>query len=372
VNVSRHASTSFGWQSSLLPLSVEDTVKQYVLTALPWSGLSRIPIILMRGPTRSSGREGTLLVAGQEPWVRYLPDRFFVTEPKRESLDVVSIWTLRGALRRWRSSVDMTIARVDRISAGLLFGSDYLVVPEWVGIRIPVPQNVDEFVRGVRSIHEDMRVIRRNRLRPLITRTKMDFDVFYEAVYVPYVCGRHKESALVASRPLLYGVFRRGGILWVIHGERRIAAGLFERRGETIQFWAIGAVNGDETMMKQRAFTAVYYFLLQYAREEGCTQIDLRGVRPSLHDGLFRYKRKWGGMIYDKREGSYHDLLLHWERPNGIVNQFLSHTSLIFRDQGGLSALHTDESQSRRSLWIDGLQQIYLLKASGRQPMGES
>jgi hypothetical protein len=34
--------------------------------------------------------------------------------------------------------------------------------------------------------------------------------------------------------------------------------------------------------------------------------------------------------------------------------------------------LHTDESQSRRSLWIDGLQQIYLLKASGRQPMGES
>lgn len=367
-----HALTMVGWHSSLLPLAVEDTLKRYAFAALPWSGLCRIPIMVMHGPTRSSGREGTLLVAGQEPWVRYLPDRFFASEPKRESLDIVSIWTLPGALRRWQPSVDMTIARVDRISAGLFFGSDYLVVPEWVGIRIPVPQNVDEFVRGVHSIHEDMRVIRRNGLRPLITCAKTEFDVFYETVYVPYVCGRHKESALVASRQLLYGVFRRGGILWVIHGERRIAAGLFERRGETIMFWAIGAVNGDETQMKQRAFTAVYYFLLQYAREEGCTQIDLRGVRPSLHDGLFRYKRKWGGIIYDKREGSYHDLLLHWERPNEIVKEFLSHTSLIFRDQGGLSALYTDESQGRRSLWIDGLQQIYLLSASGRQPVGKS
>ena len=75
--------------------------------------------------------------------------------------------------------------------------------------------------------------------------------------------------------------------------------------------------------------------------------------------------------MYDKSD-SYHDFLIRWNSFDDAVKEFLSHTPLIFREKGGLSALHTDASQSRRALWIDGLEQIYLLSASGRQAMVES
>jgi len=65
----------------------------------------------------------------------------------------------------------------------------------------------------------------------------------------------------------------------------------------------------------------------------------------------------------------YYDLLVRWNGVNGVVKDFLSHTGLIFRDEGRLSGIHADESQSRRSLWIGGLHQLYLLTETGRQPM---
>lgn len=113
---------------------------------------------------------------------------------------------------------------------------------------------------------------------------------------------------------------------------------------------------------------ALYYFSILHARLLGCAEVDFRGARPSLHDGLLRYKRKWGNVLYDKTD-SYYDLLVHWNGVNGVVKDFLSHTGLIFREKGGLSAIHADESQTCGSLWIGGLHQLYLLTEWGRQPM---
>ena len=42
--------------------------------------------------------------------------------------------------------------------------------------------------------------------------------------------------------------------------------------------------------------------------------------------------------------------------------------SLIFRDGDGFSAIHTDVSQARERLWIDGLREIYLADTFGVHP----
>jgi hypothetical protein len=174
--------------------------------------------------------------------------------------------------------------------------------------------------------------------------------------------------AFVKSQPDLRRRLRSGGILWVIGDNHPLAGMLFERKNDTLILQALGMATGELPLNKRGIMAALYYYSIAHARQLGCTEVDFRGTRPSLHDGLLRYKRKWGSILYDKTD-TYYDLLVRWNGVNVVVKDFLSHTGLIFRDKGRLSAIHADESQSRQSLWIEGLHRLYLLTESGRQPM---
>jgi hypothetical protein len=161
---------------------------------------------------------------------------------------------------------------------------------------------------------------------------------------------------------------RNGGILWIMRGSHPLAGILFERKNDMLDLHAMGLASGELPLNKRGIMAALYYYSIAHARELSCAEVDFRGARPSLHDGLLRYKRKWGMTLYD-RSDTYYDLLVRWNGMNGVVKDFLSHTGLIFRDEGRLSALHADESQNCRSLWVGGLHRLYLLTGSGRQPM---
>jgi hypothetical protein len=89
-----------------------------------------------------------------------------------------------------------------------------------------------------------------------------------------------------------------------------------------------------------------------------------------LLDGVIRYKRKWGSTLYGKRD-VLHSTLVHWDRLDGVVAEFLAHTPLIFRDGEGLSAVarvQRDEPwtcsellRARERLWISGLRTLTLI-----------
>ena len=98
--------------------------------------------------------------------------------------------------------------------------------------------------------------------------------------------------------------------------------------------------------------------------------IDLRGARPSLADGLLRYKAKWGGELYDKRDGAY-SWLVHWNRLDGAVADFLAHSPLVFRTGETFSGVAVADparpwttatvQQARDRLWVSGLERLCLV-----------
>ena len=62
----------------------------------------RLPVVRWRGPARSCGKSATLLVVGEEPWVNYLPQRFFADEPQKELISHTTVWRLPALLENWR------------------------------------------------------------------------------------------------------------------------------------------------------------------------------------------------------------------------------------------------------------------------------
>lgn len=356
------------WVISRLHGKAQALVPRYGFYAWSCLGLRGVPVVLLRGPTLQSGQIGTLLVAGHDPWVAYLPNRFFIGEPERELIGHVSLWELPALLDRLRESADLTIVRADRLSAKKYFGKDYLAVPEWIDMRLAVPGDLDELVRRNGSIREDMRLARKHKLQPVVTEGEERFDEFYDSMYVPFSRGRHGAMAIIKGRQELRRFIRKGGILWIMQDNQPLAGVLYERKTDILNLLAIGMATGELPLKKRGIMAALYYYSIQHARQLGFAEVNFRAARPSLHDGLLRYKRKWGNALFDN-PNSYYDLLIRWNSVDGVVKDFFSHTGLIFREEGRLSAIHADESQDRHSLWIEGLHHLYLLTESGLQPM---
>lgn len=347
--------------------------------ALPLTSL-RLPVAVFRGRSRFDGQPRIVVVAGAGDGVNYLIHRFFEDTPQRELVGKAPLWHLAGTLQRWRTTADLTIVRVDRLSARLFFGADYLAVPEWVGATLTVPEDLATLARG-HHLKDDMRVIRRNGLTSDITHTEADFEVFYHTMYVPFIRNRYGDHAVVRSIEWLRRTFRRhGGLQWVRRGGRPIAGRILQRRGPVLKFVVLGKIGGEWAPVKSGATDALYFFGLHHARELGCKLIDLGSCRPSLSDGVLRHKRKWGARLVEQPYAHY-DLLVHWNRFSKPVTDFLAHTPLIFRDHGGLSAVTVvdrcepvtpaEAGKIHHAMWMPGLRRLYLVSASGWQARQE-
>jgi len=356
-----------------LPAPVDDILKRRFPYILLFKSL-RIPITILRGSTRPDGHPGTVIAAGTLDSLDYLTSTFFEGDIMRESLGLFPLWKLPRFLRLLRTTADLTFIHIDRFSARVFFGADYLAVPEWVGSTLVVPVDLKERVRSSHSLKEDLRIVRRNNLLPEITHLEQDFEVFYHTMYVPFTLKRHGRQAVVHDVYRIRRVFRLGGLLWVMQNGQPIAGVVYQKKNQILRLLILGTMNGEWAAVKKGAMAALYLFIIQHAKKLGCELIDFGGSHPSLNDGLLNYKKKWGVNIADKSD-NYYDFLIHWNHLNESVTNFLAQTPLIFRDQQGLSAIkmlkrdqqetQTNLQKIHESILISGLRRLYLVDASG-------
>ena len=342
---------------------------------------SYLPVSVLRGCTRPHGRPGTLLVVGKKPWVDHLPGVFFAEQAQGRELGSFPIWALPSKLAQLQSSVDLTVIRVNKMSARLFFDKGFLHVPEAIEALLKVPEDPTVLFRAGKSVRSDLCKIRQNRLEPHFSREESDFEEFYRQMYLPYIYARHGKFAYGANRYRLRHKFHRGGILWVEQGGKRIAGMVLERRQQWLKLVALGTTYGDLAPVKQGALAAVYYFGIEYARQHGFTLLSLGTNGALLQDGILRYKRKWGAAFTESSDNHF-DLLLRWDRFDGVVADFLSQTSPVFRESGGISAIHVMHTErpaspakakkAHKSLWVGGLHRLYLVSTAGWEAPAES
>ena len=343
---------------------------------LPLKNL-RIPISILRGPTRPDGRLGTLLTAGAGNRVDYLASRFFGGEYERETLDRASLWNLTRTLERLQTSADMTIACLDRLSARLFSGSDYLTVPEWVDSSLALPEHINDLARGNYKLKRELQRVLRINPTYEMSQAEADFEKFYYNMHVPFMRRRYGEQSVVHDFYQMRRVFHQGGLLLLKRNGQTVAGNLFQRRSQQLRSVAFGTVNGEWDPVESGAFAALYFSLVKHAKETGCKFVNFGASRPSISDGVLKYKRKWGGSLTEVYYNHY-NFLVRWNRLNGPVTSFLSSTPLIFRERGGFSAVCVIDQDGRvteakadkihRSMWMPGLCKLYLVSISGYQP----
>lgn len=335
-----------------------------------------VPISILRGPTHPEGAEGTVIAAGCGKQIKYFIPHFFREKPNWEEIGDVPLWSLPRTLKSVRSTADLTVVHTDRLSARLLFDADYLTVPEWVGSALEVPGDISELSRGNPGLKSDLRNVSLNNFTSDITHSDSDFDFFYSNMYIPFTLKRYGEQGKIENYYKLRRCFRSGGLLWVRQNGKPVAGGVFQPAGKTLRFLVLGTLDGDWEIVERGGIAALYLFIIKHAKGPDFRFVDFGGSRPSLNDGLLRYKRKWRMKIVEK-EYVYHDFLVYWNRLSDPVFSFLSNSPLIFRDKNGLSAIKTVESDGpitqaelekiNRAIATPGLNRMYLAAAKGWQ-----
>jgi hypothetical protein len=315
--------------------------------------LRRHAVVLHRGAA------GSMLVAGEERWSGYLPDRFFGSAPREQTrLGTFRAAQLPAALARWHDVADITVARVDQCSLRLFSPPDWLRVPEWIRMVAPVPTSPGAFAAN--SARSDLRRVRSNGLAWRVSHDPAELATYLRRDYYPYTRRRHGDDAFVLSPRLMRQAFRRGGLLWVEKDGAPLAGLVFEHAAPMLRMSTVACVEADERHLPLGALAGVYIFGFEYARSRGLQVLDMRGSRPCLRDPLFFVKRKYGGELQIKPDNAY-DLLVRWKTVTPPVLRFFSDSPLVFRDADGLSAIHADRVTPRDRLLAPGLRRILTL-----------
>ena len=310
-------------------------IMQFVLPLFGW----RVPVRLLRGTAPGSGRPVALLNAGGTS--DFILSHFFASPPQVVRSTRVPIWRLQRLVDAWRTEADLTLVKVDRLSARLFLDGHGIVVPEWIGSWIQLPADWREFVRTHASASTDLRRVRIKKYTREISRSVQDFDEFYHRCYRPFTLARHGAGAGITPRWRLRLLFRQGVLLWVCRNGVRVAGSLSIVKGRRFFMLCSGLMDGRMELLKEGALSSDYVLSFQAAAELGCTEVHMGGSMPSLHDGIFRYKSKWatGLSVHDGFVSGNMVMEIGWSRLEGAVAEFLSRTSLICHDGDGFSAL---------------------------------
>ncbi|MBL9129840.1 MAG: hypothetical protein JNG86_01480 [Verrucomicrobiaceae bacterium] len=293
----------------------------------------RAPVMMLHGMDRA-GRKVRLLAAGYENFTGYVASRLFAGEFLTEDLGRVPLWRLARFLEDKLPSADLAVTGIDALSTSRFLGTGWLRCPAWAGSEVATPSEPARMLIP----NDDWRLIRNKPFEYSESTQAADFDEFYDRYYEPFVRARHGALVFVRHRWELRARFRRGLIQWLHRDGLRVAGGLVSLREGVVELIASGVLDGRMELRRYGTANALYFHALELARRRGCHTVFFGASRPSLHDSVWRNKRRWGASLRLHPEMLF-DMALRWNRLDGAVADFLSHTSLVHHDRGGVSGL---------------------------------
>lgn len=217
------------------------------------------------------------------------------------NLFVGSEWARSGSVERSGIRPDSTFdadfaaVEIPTTRARDFVHAGWLVLPRWIAMEVNLAE--DERTLWDSPKRETVRRIERSGFALEVSRNLDDAHAFHRLMYAPTARARHDETAIVVRRGFVEAGVRSGFLLFVRHeGARRAGLLLVPRPGKrrVVDALLSGVLDGDYGRTKL-AREAAYLFSIRWARDVyRASQLGLTGAAPFVHDGILRYKRRWG------------------------------------------------------------------------------
>jgi hypothetical protein len=194
-----------------------------------------------------------------------------------------------------------------------------LRMPAWVSQEIRAPAGAPlQIPSAVRK--EAMRHMRREGYAVELCTDGGRLGAFYHDYYRPYVSQRFGPGALVVDERRFRAVSRSQTLARLMAGGQWVAGLLFRIAGGTLELGWFGSLDHP---IRAGASEVLDAWVIGHAAERGARRAVLGHSRPSLADGVVRYKSRFGAEIRATRFPQ-RTLGIGAVRPSAAVRQALN------------------------------------------------
>jgi len=252
-----------------------------VVTCDAWSVIGTEPL---------SGENLNIVYIGNEAEKNYIVSQSFGNNYNEIYMGRKWLWEIYNIIRKKHNDCHLLFIEGSIIHRILYMKQNDYFIPLWVNGDVNIPLPVSN-----KSAKEDLRKIRKNKLRFEVTNEESQFHSFYHNMYVPYVTRRHEDRTCLRKYDHLIRDFKLGlsQLLFVKKGNEAIAGQVIGFQGNQPGLGCVGLKDGNPAHLKDGAMAAAFYFSSLYLQERGYKKMSLGGSRAFLKDGVLQYKKKW-------------------------------------------------------------------------------
>lgn len=248
---------------------------------------------------RLVGPSWSVIYIGEEYSIEELRHTLFPEPAEVEHLERAFLWEVPVVANDYLHRGGLVVCELNRLVAGWRPEVPYcFLVPPWVRQVIPLDRPLEGILaRMNQGMRRNLRKLWKRGFAYHFTQELADFDRFYHEMYLPYVQKRHGARAVLSTYGELEATFRRGGLLLVTHEGEPVSGMLGYAVGETWRAASLGVYQGSFEWVTRGAITAVFWYMLEWACQQGARFYDMGSARARLGDGVFNFKRQWGARV---------------------------------------------------------------------------
>lgn len=247
---------------------------------------------------------------------------------------------IRALLRAHRGGTDVIVIDTHLAAERLLVPRRFHHVPRWVKQTLATggpARTVNERV-GTRTLSWARRVLRRHDYRVDLAVTDPARRQFFHELYGPFIRQRFGADAIVVDEDRFRHETRGAGVLRLWAGNEIVAGAIVRAAAAELQIVWFGAKTDAAARGLKGLSDALDYAALCLARRGGFERLHFGSSRPSLADGVLRYKQKWGATI-ERGRLPRADLRVAVDAASAASRGFLARARLIVRNRSALCEL---------------------------------
>jgi hypothetical protein len=201
-------------------------------------------------------------------------------------------WSKLGDLVRAPERKFVLYVEVNRACAWLLPRGGYRTFP-WIRQRVRLDHaDAQRASRALEGVYG--RRVRRYHYQPKFCHNPDSAVAFFNRMYLPYIESRYGTEAQPRVLRELIRAQGAGFLLKVEEGQQWVAGAVCQLRGREVTVLALAVAPPFDDLLRRGALSAVYYFLIAWAREHGVESVDMLRSRPHVANGVYEHKRRFG------------------------------------------------------------------------------
>jgi hypothetical protein len=331
----------------------------------------RSDIVCFEGKQSSSGLNLKVCFVGNEKRGDYFIRHLFGCKPPPQKISRCLSLIKPAKIASFASPYDILMVEINRLLLKSYRAAGFFPIPEWIEFgRTVVGDPSLRYAGASKSLKSDLNRISRSNFDISITKSESDFNLFYDAMYLPYVISRYGPERITKSKRHLKKIFKKGFILFLNGPRGPVAGAVVSIERDNVTETAIGVRDGSQEIFRAGVSGLIDFYIHQWAADNGKRFINVGHTRPFPLDGVYFNKRKWLMSVLPDEDGVM-NLAVKFNMSTRKTASVLESFPFLFQTERGLNILCSIDSRRAMTIpvlkyafgrfWSTGIERLILL-----------